>query len=165
MKTPPNPVGPPVAQFDSWVSFLNPTPSMYVRFTYLYHTHQPNVGKYTSLMDGMGIVRCLTNLHLKTTPWRRFCDSLRNLKKWAECHAAGDCRQPPGAQLPTGMQAGAMARGSTYQVEPMIAQVMRCVFEKSRVLLLVPPRKLTWNLKWWFLIGISSSRGAFSGPW
>ena len=27
-----------------------------------------------------------------------------------------------------------MARGSTYQVEPMIAQVMRCVFEKSRVL-------------------------------
>ena len=26
-----------------------------------------------------------------------------------------------------------------------------------------PPRKLTWNLKWWFLIGISSSRGSFSG--
>ena len=55
----------------------------------------------------------------------------------------GDCRQPPGAP-PMGrsnrspsMQAGAMARGSTYQVEPMIAQVMRCVFEKSRVLLLV----------------------------
>ena len=24
-------------------------------------------------------------------------------------------------------------------------------------------RKLTWNLKWWFFIGISSSRGSFSG--
>ena len=26
---------------------------MYGIFTYIYHKHQPNVGKYTSAMDGM----------------------------------------------------------------------------------------------------------------
>ena len=29
---------------------------MYGIFTYIYHKHQPNVGKDTSPMDGMGIV-------------------------------------------------------------------------------------------------------------
>ena len=28
---------------------------MYVIFTYIYHKKQPNVGKYTSPMDGMGM--------------------------------------------------------------------------------------------------------------
>lgn len=46
--------------------------------------------------------------------------------------AGGDCHFILGRVDPTDLtvsQAGAMARGSTYQVEPMIAQVMRCVFE------------------------------------
>ena len=28
---------------------------MYGIFTYIYHTNQPNVGKYASPMDGMGL--------------------------------------------------------------------------------------------------------------
>ena len=34
--------------------FLKPIPSMYGIFTYIYHRNQPNVGRYTNLMDPMG---------------------------------------------------------------------------------------------------------------
>ena len=34
---------------------LNPIGSMYGIFTYMYHKNQPNVGKYTSPMDPMGM--------------------------------------------------------------------------------------------------------------
>ena len=32
-----------------------PLPSMYGILTYIYHKNQPNLGKYTSLMDGMDV--------------------------------------------------------------------------------------------------------------
>ena len=35
--------------------FQYPIASMYGIFTYIFHRNQPNVGKYTSPMDGMGI--------------------------------------------------------------------------------------------------------------
>ena len=40
-------------RFFSW-TLHKPIPSMYGIFTYMYHKNQPNVGKYTSPMDGMG---------------------------------------------------------------------------------------------------------------
>ena len=33
---------------------------MYGIFTYIYHKNQPNVGKYTSPMDGMGMISSKT---------------------------------------------------------------------------------------------------------
>ena len=43
------------AYISSPISHIYPTGSMYGIFTYIYHTKQPNVGKYTSPMDPMGI--------------------------------------------------------------------------------------------------------------
>ena len=39
--------------YSIWPEYI-PIGSMYSIFAYIYHKHQPNVGKYTSPMDPMG---------------------------------------------------------------------------------------------------------------
>ena len=48
---------------------------MYVIFTYIYHKKQPNVGKYTGPMDGMGMFLS-QNLYV---PWFSICSSRHDL--------------------------------------------------------------------------------------
>ena len=38
-------------------------------FTYIYHKNQPNVGKYTSPMDGMGYIRGILLCYSRAVHW------------------------------------------------------------------------------------------------
>ena len=49
-----------------------PIGSMYGIFTYICHKNQPNVGKYTSPMDAMGMEKCQNRITRTATAQRHF---------------------------------------------------------------------------------------------